>query len=45
MLVEVAEDGNVSSDNIARIRQLLASLREKLEASLATITDNGIHLS
>lgn len=42
MLVEVAEDGNVSSDSIARIRQLLASLREKLEASLATITDNGM---
>lgn len=39
VLAEASQDGNVSSDNIARIRQLLGNLREKLQASLAEITD------
>jgi len=43
VLVEVGEKqvgGQVSSDNIARIRQLLAALREKLTDSIALLTAN-----
>ena len=42
ILVELGEkqNGNVTVDQIARIRGLLASLREKLQDSVALLTDN-----
>ncbi|CAD8106332.1 unnamed protein product [Paramecium primaurelia] len=40
VLVELSGDGNVSVDNINRIRQLLNELREKLSAALSQLTDN-----
>lgn len=39
-LVELGEGQAVSSDNISRIRSLLASLREKIQDSVALLTDN-----
>ncbi|KAM3139546.1 hypothetical protein pb186bvf_008382 [Paramecium bursaria] len=41
-LVQLGEkqEGNVSSDNIARIRQLLEALKAKLQDSLALLQDN-----
>lgn len=42
ILVELGEkqNGNVTVDQIARIRGLLASLREKLQDSVALLTEN-----